>query len=86
MEINLKDLIDYGALGIITSVAVYMVYWMVKELQKNFDACNERVDKLLDSHTKFVSSVSDDIERLLNRVESLISYAERLIDEKERRR
>lgn len=82
MDQALLKLIDYGGVGIVAVVALTVMVWLIRELQKNFDSCNERVDKLLDSHTKFVSSVSNDINELLVKVEELLETAEAVLKER----
>lgn len=84
MNDAIAKLIDYGGVGIVAIVSISVMVWLIKELQRNFDACNERVDRLLDTHTKFIESVSRDMDNVVEKIEKVLSIAEALVDEAER--
>lgn len=82
-DIILK-LVDYGGVGIIAVVSISLMVWLIKELQRNFDDCNERVDRLLNTHAKFMESISQDMDTVVEKMETVLRMAERLIDENDR--
>ncbi len=75
---------SYGVLGITTLIAMSLSLWLLRENQKTLDQCNARVDKLIETHIRFVENVTDKMDGLLNDISRLIEKAEVTINELER--
>jgi len=75
---------NYGVLGMTALISMSLSLWLLRENQKTLDQCNARVDKLIETHIRFVENVTDKMDELLNDISRLIEKAEITISELER--
>lgn len=71
-----------GAVGFLAMLAVLeigVVYWLLKQHQQNYNACNERVEKLVSAHIDFVKQTAHDISMLIARTEHVLEKIEKMI-------
>lgn len=83
---NLDELIhafaQHGAVGFVSLLAVFafgMVFWLLREYQRNYDMCNDRVERLIESHIEFVQDTARNISTLTARIEHMLDRMEKVI-------
>ncbi len=84
MSLNdIKPFIEAGGLGIVSLFGLSslgILWWMIKRMSKQQDECNERVERLVNSHVEFVRSHTTEAAKLMAHISHLTNRIEEILD------
>lgn len=64
-----------GAAGVLALI----ILLLIRDNQRNYDTCNERVERLIAAHIEFVRSTARDLSALMGRIEHMLDKMEEVI-------
>lgn len=64
-----------GAAGLLALI----VLLLIRDNQRNYDVCNERVERLISTHIEFVRSTAKDLSALMVRIEHMLDRMEEVV-------
>lgn len=76
----LEQLANYGLPAAISAALLYVLIVLIREHQRNFDDCNNRVERLIETHHEFIKETSQDMAALIERMNKVSDKIEKLID------
>lgn len=73
-----RAIMENGASGA-AGVLALIILLLIRDNQRNYDNCNERVERLIAAHIEFVRSTAKDLSALMARIEHMLDKMEKVV-------